>query len=159
MINPDAISTALVALLADTPAVAAVAPGGVAAYQDVFPGEGNIRQAVYQMPVGSILVAYMGLSPRKLPGGWLQFSHSFSLYLRAKEGGSYGAMVAAVVNGVPATLGEGSPPLPLLRTHVVAGCDPMDLDLPSARRQVLLLSETATLDYFEMSLTFVENGV
>lgn len=160
MVNPDTLTDKLVAMLATVPDIM-LALGSSAAingYKDAFPSSGNLRQAILQQPLGSILVVFMGTDRARFPGdrsGAWSFRHKFSFMARAaRDAGSYAAIWSAFVNGVP-WLG----PLPLFRTEIDAACDPMDREGPIAQRNSLLVSlDGETLDYFEFQATLIEKG-
>ena len=111
------------------------------------------------MPPGSILVAWNGTTPRRLTGGALHFAHRFSIYLRAPEQNStatYADLFWLLVSAIPAGAPSWSS---LLHFQIDPDCYPMDLDLPSAQRNTVVVSaDGATLDYFEVQATLVEQG-
>lgn len=157
MLNPDDLVAAWITALQSVPDLASALGGengaGVAGYIDAFPQSNNLVRAIKEQAPGSLLVIYMGTTKTRV-GTAIQFSHRFTFVVRAPEGGSYGAIFNAFVNGKP----DGSD-LPLLHYDIHPSCYPMDFDLPSSQRNSLLVSvDGATLDYFEFSASLVERG-
>jgi len=117
------------------------------------PTQNNTRLAILSMPPGSILIAWQGSGPTRL-GNALVFAHHFSLYLRAPENADVGYedLFHWIVNDVP----QGSS-LVMLHTAVDPHCEPMDLDLPTAQRNTVVISaDGATFEYFEVRARLVE---
>jgi hypothetical protein len=125
----------------------------------VLATDNNLRLAILHMPPGSILVAWNGTTPRRLAGGALHFAHRFSLYLRAPEQNStatYADLFWLLVSAIPTSAPSWSS---LLHFQIDPDCYPMDMDLPSAQRNTVVVSaDGATLDYFEVQATLVEQG-
>src|ERR1039458_10571555 len=89
----------------------------------------------------------------------LHFAHRFSIYLRAPEQDStatYADLFWLLVSAKP----TGAPSWEsLLHLQIDPDCYPMDMDLPSAQRNTVVVSaDGATLDYFEVQATLVEQG-
>lgn len=164
MLNPDDLLAAWVEKFSGVFALRAALGGEtsrILSYSDAFPGETNLRRAIYQLSPGSLMVVWVGFGPRRLERG-LYLQHQFSMIVRAPEpsvvapesSGSYGSIIYAMVNGIDESTG-----LKMLHAPIHPQCEPMDLDLPSARRQTLLVSaEGETLDYFEVSASLMEIG-
>jgi hypothetical protein len=112
-----------------------------------------VRRAILQRPPGSLLVIWQGAGPRRLQGA-TYFQHQFSIIVRAPLSATYGAICALLVNGIDPDTG-----LKLLHSPIHPSCESMDLDLPIARRQTLLVSQDGeTLDYFEFTANLMEIG-
>jgi hypothetical protein len=163
VINPRTILGEWVTALQSCPDLVAALGGGdpanIRAFMEGLATDNNVRLAILQMPPGSILVAWHGSAPRRLTGGTLHFAHRFSLYLRAAEqdsGGTYADLFWLLVSAIPAGAPSWSS---LLHFQIDPDCYPMDLDLPSAQRNTVVVSaDGATLDYFEVQATLVEQG-
>ena len=162
MINPTTILGEWVTALQSCPdLVAGIGgdPAGIRAFLEGLATDNNLRLAILQMQPGSILVAWNGTTPRRLTGGALHFAHRFSIYLRAPEQNAtatYADLFWLVVSAVPAGAPSWSS---LLHFQIDHDCYPMDLDLPSAQRNTVVVSaDGATLDYFEVQATLVEQG-
>jgi len=162
VINPKTILGEWVTALQACPDLV-TAIGGTAsnirAFMEGLATDNNLRLAILQMQPGSILVAWNGTTPRRLAGGALHFAHHFSLYLRAPEQNStatYADLFSLLVSAIPS---GGESWQSLLHFQIDPGCYPMDLDLPSAQRNTVVVSaDGATLDYFEVQATLVEQG-
>jgi hypothetical protein len=158
MLNPDDMVAAWCAKLSSIADLVAVLgdSGAILPYQDRFPDQSNLRVAILQAEPGSILVVWQGSGPGKL-NGYIVWKHRFSLYVRAPESdgtGSYAKLFWLIVNGVPS---GGS--LPLLHAPIHDACYPMDLELPTAQRNTLVVSaDGATIDYFEIQVSLTEIG-
>ena len=162
MINPKTILGEWVTALQSCPdLVTAIGGDGnnIRAFMEGLATDNNLRLAILQMPPGSILVAWNGTTPRRLTGGSLHFAHRFSIYLRAPEQDStatYADLFWLLVSAIP----TGAPSWEsLLHFQIDPDCYPMDMDLPSAQRNTVVVSaDGATLDYFEVQATLVEQG-
>lgn len=158
MLNPDDLVAAWVAKLQSISDLrdALGVEGAIVAYQDVYPGETNLRRAIVQQPPGSLMVVWQGAAPRRF-AGVPSFQHQFSIIVRPPQSDdrSITAKICALlVNGI-----DPANSLKLLHSPIHPACEPMDLDLPSLRRQTLLVSaDGETLDYFELTATLMEIG-
>lgn len=132
--------------------------GPIQSFSDGPQTDSNLRIAILQMPPGSIMIAWLGTRPRRLFNA-LQFQHQFALFLRAPDSGAgYEDIFNAIITGVP-TLNNDSN-LPMLRVSIDPGVYPMDLDLPEAQRNTIIVSaDGATFDYFEVRTSLTETGV
>lgn len=154
MINPAELVDALVAKLRAIPELVAEMEGNpqrISAYHDHYPKRVSLAQAIYEMPVPSVLVAWQGTTPGSF-GGAEVWKHNLSLYLRARETAespptAYYRLFDLIVNGVP----TGSN-LKLLYSTVHERCHPMDT--PSIQR----VTDAQGTDYFEVHLSFTEVG-
>lgn len=151
----------LVAALASDEGLGNVAPwtgGPIQSYSDGPGTDSNLREAILDMPPGSILIAWLGTRPRRLMGALL-FSHQFSLFLRAPEtGAGYEDIFNLIVSGVPALNNPES--LQMLHVPIDPACYPMDLELPAAQRSTIVVSaDGATFDYFDVQTTLTEIGM
>ena len=69
---------------------------------------------------------------------------------------TYADLFWLLVSAIPAGAPSWSS---LLHFQIDPDCYPMDLDLPSAQRNTVVVSaDGATLDYFEVQATLVEQG-
>lgn len=153
MTNPRVLVEAWVSILGTVPGLAGLT---ITAFVDRFP-ELNLRASILQMDPGTMLVVWQGTRATKVYGTW-QFRHAFSFFVRAAEaadgGVGYADLFSAFVDGVP-----GAGPLALLHTEIDASCMPMDLELPSAQRNSLVVSaDGATIDYYEFQASLTEKG-
>lgn len=162
MINPKTILCEWVTALQSCPDLVTALggePANIRAFMEGVATDNNLRLAILQMPLGSILVAWNGTTPRRLSGGALHFAHRFSIYLRAPEqnaSATYADLFWLFVSAVPTGAPSWSS---LLHFQIDPGCYPMDLDLPSAQRNtVVVAADGTTLDYFEVQATLVEQG-
>lgn len=162
MINPKTILSEWVTALQSCPDLVTAIGGDasdIRAFMEGLATDNNLRLAIVQMPPGSILVAWNGTSPRRLAGGAVHFAHHFSLYLRAPEQNStatYADLFWLLVSAIPT---GGQSWQSLLHYQIDPDCYPMDLDLPAAHRNTVVISaDGATLDYFEVQATLVEQG-
>lgn len=162
MINPKTILGEWVTALQACPDLVAAIGGDasdIRAFMEGLATDNNLRLAIVQMPPGSILVTWNGTSPRRLAGGATHFAHHFSLYLRAPEQNStatYADLFWLLVSAIPT---GGQSWQSLLHYQIDPDCYPMDLDLPAAHRNTVVISaDGATLDYFEVQATLVEQG-
>jgi hypothetical protein len=161
MVNPKTILAEWVAALQALPDLVEALGGDATRIQfysenaTVFgqQTQNNSRLAILSMPPGSIMVEWQGTGPTRL-GTALVFAHHFSLYLRAPEDADVGYedLFNLIVNGVP----QGGS-LAMLHTAVDPTCEPMDLDLPTAQRNTVVISaDGATFEYFEIRTRLVE---
>ena len=115
--------------------------------------QNNSRLAILSMPPGSIMIEWLGSGPTKI-GNAKVFAHDFALFLRAPEIASVGYedLFTWIVNDIP----HGTT-LAMLHTVVDSHCEPMDLDLPTARRTTVVISaDGTTFEYFEVLARLVE---
>jgi hypothetical protein len=161
MINPKTILGEWVSTLQSCPDLVTAIGGdtsNIRAFMEGLAVDNNLRLAILQMPPGSVLVVWNRSGPYGLGGTW-HFAHHFSLYLRAAEqdpGATYADLFWLLVSAVPP--GQS---LPLLHFQIDPDCYPMDMDKnpPSAQRNTVVVSaDGATLDYFEVQATLVEQG-
>jgi hypothetical protein len=120
------------------------------------PAENNLRHALLQMPPGSLMVVWQGTHPGRLGMG-LTFVHDFAIYMRAPDSGDVGYedLFNAIVNDSPA----GST-LKNLHIEVDVHCEPMDFFLPSAQRNVMVVTaDGGTFEYFEVRVSLIESGL
>lgn len=155
MLNPDDLVAAWVAKLQSiTELVEALGQdASIQGYTDMYPTAINMARAARGMKAGSLLVVWNGMGPRRFEKA-IYLQHQFVILIRAPESGTtYGTICALIVNGIDPETG-----LKLLHSKIHASCEPMNLDLPAARRQTLLVSESETLDYFEFTASLMEIG-
>jgi len=143
VINPKTILGEWVTALQSCPDLVDALGGdgdNIRAFMEGLATDNNLRLAILQMPPGSILVAWNGTTPRRLTGGSLHFAHRFSIYLRAPEQNStatyadlFWLLVSAIPTGAPSWAS-------LLHVQIDPDCYPMDMDLPSAQRNTVVVS-------------------
>jgi hypothetical protein len=161
VINPKLILAEWVTALQSLPNLVEALDGHAAQIQfysenaTVFgqPAQNNTRVALLSMPPGSIMVVWQGTKPARW-GGALHFVHEFSLYLRAPEDLSVGYedLFNSIVNDMP----QGTT-LPMLHTNIDPFCEPMDLYLPTAQRNTIVVSASGdTFEYFEIKASLIE---
>ncbi len=155
MINPNDIVEALVLLLRDIPDLVAAVGGDeerIFSYYDQYPKDVSLELARYQMLAPGIMVAWQGSGPGSF-GNFEVWKHDISLTLRAAEDSGeetpsgYYRLFQQIVKGKPKSLGQA-----MQYVTVHSACQPMDT--PRMQRQ----TDSAGVDYFEVSMTFTESG-
>ena len=157
MARTKTIGGEIVAALMSVPELVTALGAGanIRYYIDGVTTESNLRLAILEMSPGSILVAWRGSGPVRL-GNSVQYSHKYSLFLRVPEGADVGYedLFDLIRFGVPS---GGT--LPLLHTPIDPDCEPMDFSLPPIDRNTIVVSsDGATFDYFEMFVALTEHG-
>ena len=163
MLNPKDILGEWVALLRALPKLVEALGGNgdnIQFYSEnavVFgkPTQNNIRLAILNMPLGSVMITWQGTRPGRI-GQALVFVHEFSLYLRAPDNPNVGYedLFNWIVNDIP-THSDG---LRMLHTPVDPLCEPMDFYLPAAQRNTVVISaDGATFEYFEVRAQLIES--
>lgn len=160
MLNPGTLVSSVVAALRDIPELIAEMGGEanrIYSFYGQFPTEASLARAIWTMPRPAVMVAYDGFGPGRRGGE--VWKHRMSIYLRLRETAPDDSPEAhyralwLLVNGVP-TSGDG---LRMLYATIHPDCDPMDV--PSARRQTLVIDDAGTtMDYFEFAMTLTEKG-
>jgi hypothetical protein len=154
-VNPEDIIGALVSLFRDIPELVTAMGGDedrIYSYVDRYPSNVSLETAKYQMPAPGIMVVWQGSGPGRF-GGFEAWKHEISIFCRAGEGSEstpsgYWELFRLIVKGVP----TAAAPQQMQYVEVHPACQPMDT--PSMRRQ----TDQAGVDYFEVSMTFTENG-
>jgi hypothetical protein len=157
MVQPSQIADGLVTLLRLIPSLVQLTgsdAGNIFPYHDQFPKRSSLARALHEMPNGSLMVAWAGSGPVGV-GGMEQWQHMFSIYCRAQEEdldtpNSYYAIFRLVVDGVPVSDVLNPSSQPMFNLEVVPECNPMNP--PSIARE----ADANALDYFHISITFVE---
>ena len=154
LIEPSELVQNLVTMLRDIPALVAEMDGDperIYAYHDEYPRHVSLAQAIHQMPVPAIMVAWQGTGPGAF-GGADVWTHQLTLYLRARETfegdppAVYYRMFRLITKGVPTLVG-----IDVLGATVPPSCYPMDL--PSISRQ----TDAEEIDDFEVPITLTQN--
>ena len=159
MTDPTEIAANLVAFLQDIPELVASMDGdagAIAAFQDAYPAR-NLQQAIHEMPVPGILIAWMSTELAGRGGDQEVWKHRFSLEMRVGEAKAddaegtartYPALMRLVLSGEPATLGARN--LPMIFQTVHDGCLPMDPPTPTR------VQTPEGLEYFEFNILFAD---
>ncbi len=80
--------------------------------------------------------------------------HDFSIFVRAWEKTSFGTLCWLLTEGIPLNSVQK-----LLHAVVHPACEAMDVELPRAVRNVLLVGDgKTTIDYFEFKCGLVERS-
>jgi hypothetical protein len=100
MIDLIALTDAITGTLRDIPSLVAElggVPEGIYGYIDETPAKNSLAKAVYQMPPGTVLVAWIdsGLSEGDMTG----FIHRFNFHVKAVKGESPLALIKLIVDG------------------------------------------------------------
>jgi hypothetical protein len=158
MIAPSTLAGNIVTALRAIPALV-TAMGGTAtrisAYADTFPQSVQLFQAIQDLPPPGMLVVWNGTGPygRGLSEVWV---HEFAVIVRPKPETGTATGISDIwsnfVNGIPTAMGGQK----MLFTEVNSALHRMET--PSIRRMSLQVSETKVLDYFEITMRFVEKG-
>ena len=151
MINPSTLAGALVskmraitALVTDMGSVS----DRIFAYEDQFPTSTDVREAINAMKAPSMMVVFDGTAQARRQGREV-WQHRFSILIR---GGKPTDIWTHFVNGVPT--GQGTDGLNIRRTEIHSSVYAMDT--PTIQRQVLMVSEFASLDYFQIQISLIE---
>lgn len=129
-------------------------------YRRRHPGQTNLQQAIYRMPIPSIMLVWEGTVPGRL-GKNEVWKHKYALYLRAKEevdsDASKGAyqLWQTMINGVPQ--GEGCDGLKMLYTTVHESCFALDTPaiIPMAGQTE---DSKGIFEYFKVATALTEKG-
>lgn len=158
MIAPSTLAGNIVTALRAIPALV-TAMGGTAtrisAYADTFPQSVQLFQAVQDMPPPGMLVVWNGTEPygRGLAEVWV---HEFAVIVRPKPETSTATGISDIwlnfVDGIPTGMGGQK----MLFTEVNSALYRMET--PRIRRMSLPINERDSLDYFEITMRFVEKG-
>lgn len=154
MTNPKAIGDALVTAMRAIPGLVTAMTGlqgQISFYGDSFPQSSQLWQAINDLAPPAMLVVWNGTA---LTGDGRRWLHEFAVIVRAKPetatATGYTDIWTAFVNGVPS--GYGGQPLQF--TEVIAGV--FRMEPPSIRRMSIPVNERDSLDYFEITVRFVE---
>ena len=130
-------------------ALTALAPGGIITYIDVNPDKNSVVKARYQMPDGSLLLVYNGVTLATAAGiSMLAWQHTVAIYLRAQKSYSDLDLLEALVDGVPVP-GDG---LRWRYCPVMTGVLPTQI--PVANR----MTDEEGIDYWMVNTTTQETG-
>jgi hypothetical protein len=135
-------------------------PQKIYVYQHNFPRTMTLEDAVYQMPPGSMMVAWEGTGPGRLDRMEV-WKFRLGIYVKPAERPNIDAAYSVYqlwdnfINGVP--VGEGCDGQKMLRTEIHDDFWPMDT--PSITAQSGRTPESgATFEYFKISVTFTQKG-
>lgn len=154
MINVNDLLDAIVTMLRSNEDLV-TALGGTAedtrieGYYDTIQEAANSRAAMLNAKTPTLLIMWQQTGPHRTDRREL-WRHDYIGILKANQNSA--AVFDALVNGIP-SLGCG---MRMLYTEVVDDCYSMEVPM-MARRQVML-NETQFVDYFEISLSYVEKG-
>lgn len=152
MLDPSTLGAAYVARLQAISALVTLmggTTGNIQQYDDNYPTVVDYLKAVREMTTPGILVAHQETGPGKLASMEV-WRHRYTAVV--KPNGKISDVWALLVNGVPAG-GDG---LKMLSTAVHPSV--FRMDIPILKRQFLPISEVAVLDYYEVTITFIERG-
>lgn len=161
MVNPQDLTSALVTKLQSIATLVSLLGGDqkmISPYRRIYPNQMKLEDAVWRMPIPSIMIVWEGTVPGPMRGIGEVWKHRFGLYIRPKEGVNEDASLNAykiwekIINGVPT--GDG---LKMLRTTIHESCYPMDP--PSVVPQAGQTEESnGTFEYWKASITLTEKG-
>lgn len=123
-------------------------PAPVTAYIDENPTRNSVSKAIYQMPSGSLLLAWSGTSMDIEAETMLAWTHAIQVYIRASRGGSALAVIDALVDGIPVP-GDG------LRWRY---CPLISGVLPTVVTDMARLIDEEGIDYYVVSTATQETG-
>lgn len=150
MIDPATLRAAQVTALREIPGVVALLGGNTANIVDyVEQDNGDLFNTIWGLSPPKLLVVYQGSAPSG--GSRSMWQHSFSWVMRVST--SPTALFAAIVNGVR-TGGNG---LPFVHDSINNAYHPMTI--PTMRRSVIPVSDTASKDYWEILTSYTSRGV
>jgi hypothetical protein len=163
MVYPGDLTDAITAKLQSIAGLVAILGGDVKRifpYRRSFPNAVVLMDAIYRMPVPSIMVVWEGTIPGRL-NQMEVWKHRFGLYLRfadvVRGDASKGAydMWEHAINGIPT--GTGADGLKLLRTSIHESCYPMDPPavIPQAGQTA---DSGTTFEYFKVNFSLTERG-
>ena len=152
MIDLTQLTQAFVATIQAIPEVPAYLANqdtaNIVGYLDANPVPFSIKRAVYEMPAGSVLVAFEETNFNdRAEEGMSMFQHRYFLYLRCAPGTSGLAMVNAVVNGIPTG-----------KSQRWRFCPVMDGVLPTNLLGVSRAADSEGIDYFALLTETPEIG-
>lgn len=150
MTDPATLRASFVAMLRDIPALVALHENDADNIVDYVEEEnGDLFNTIWGLRSPKLLVVHQGTRPSG--GQTTMWAQDFSLMVR--QVGSPSAVLVAILDGIPATLGNG---LKLILQRVHADYQPMSL--PSMRRAVIPVSDQSSKDYWEITTTFISRG-
>lgn len=150
MIDPATLRAEQVTALRQIPALVALLGGNTANIVDYEEEEnGDLFNTIFALDPPKLLVVYQGTNPSG--GSRSMWQHNFSWIIRVST--SPTAVFAAIVNGVR-TGGSG---LALLYETINPAYQPMSI--PVMRRALIPISDRASKDYWEISISFTSKGI
>lgn len=151
MVDTNDIIDALILLLRDIPDLVAACGDDderIFAYKDAYPTSVSLRDAIYQQPTPSVMLAFQGRKrDTGIGGSFPTIRHDILAVMRPGSVSDYAAMAALITEGVPTSSG-----LKMCDIDVIADCDPFGVDLPELER----MSDENGIDYYQLLLSFKE---
>ena len=121
-------------------------PENVIGYVDVNPDKNSVGKAIYQMPPGSILVAWQETVFD--PASMEPWVHRYQYYVRAQRGGSALDIILKLVNGVPVP-GDGQR---WRYCPLMSGVNPTNVT------NIVRMIDEEGIDYFVITAETLETG-
>lgn len=150
MIDPATLRAAQVTALREIPGVVALLGASTANIVEyVEEANGDLFNTIWSLSPPKLLVVYQGSAPSG--GTQSMWQHSFSWVIRVS--GSPTALFAAIVNG----LRTGGSGLPFVSDSINNVYHPMAI--PTMRRSVIPVSDTASKDYWEILTSYTSRGI
>jgi len=150
MIDPAELRAAQVTALREIPEVVTLLGADADNIVDYVEEEnGDLFNTIWGLAPPKLLVVYQGTAPSG--GSQSMWLHSFSWVIRVA--GSPTALFTAIVNGIR-TGGSG---LPFIHDSISDVYHPMGI--PTMRRSVIPVSDTASKDYWEILTSYTSRGV
>lgn len=146
MISASTITSALVTKLKAISSLVTLV--GVASQIKAYDEIGGLYNAIQQMKAPEILVAFQSMAPGRL-GVMEVWQHTVSIIVRMD--GDASAVLALICSGT--CTGDQNK---LRLTSISAGLFPMNT--PSFSRRSLPMTESTSVDYWEITITIAENG-
>jgi hypothetical protein len=122
-------------------------PGMIVPFVDENPKKNSLTKAIYEMPPGSVLVAFQETqaNANREMEAWI---HRYNMYARAAPGAKPMDIVKYLVDGVPVP-GDG------MRWR---RCSIMDGVLPAEVAEITRVVDAEGVDYFAVMAEFKETG-
>lgn len=149
MVDTNDIIDALILLLRDIPDLVAACGDDderIFAYKDAYPTSVSLRDAIYQQPTPSVMLAFQG---RRSGGGNHRIStvtHSILVIIRPSSVSDYATIAAQVLEGVPTSVGLS------IGAISISDCLPFGGDEWNFERH----SDENGIDYYQLVLNLEE---
>lgn len=151
MISPVDLVDALAGTLEKIPELVAALIDGVNSivpYIDLNPQKNSVGKARYQMPAGSLLLVWNGVTLAPVGQTIEAWKHAVMIYLKSQKGASDLDLIPLLVNGIPVP-GDG------LRWHY---CPVLPGLLPTEITATNRLTDEEGIDYFVVVTSTQETG-
>jgi hypothetical protein len=123
-------------------------PEAIVGYIDIHPTRNSVRNASYEMPAASLLVAWKETVLSRAAEEMYAWVHHIEIYARGRLGASAMTVIHKIVNGVP-TPGDGQP---------WRYCPIMDGVLPTSVTEIARSTDDEGIDLFVMLTETQETG-